>query len=483
MAESKTVTVVSLNGSNYPTWKVQCRMALMKDRLWGIVNETETTPSQTHGEKYAKFMSRRDRALATIVLSVQPSLLYLLGDPEDPVAVWKKLMDQFQKKTWANKLELRRKLYSLRLKEGESVQTHVKVMTELFEGLSVIGDPVGEEDRVVHLLASLPESFNMLVTALEANADIPRMDVVTERLLHEERKLKDREDSGPSHEKAMMSRFKKRSVECYHCGKMGHIKRDCRFLSAEKQKSRFNRQGKQRANKVTVNESSSDSEIEALMISHNMLSVSATRKWVVDSGASCHMCCDSGLFETLENLKHPIDVSVGDGHSLKATGRGIISLNMRLSFEKLTKCKLMDVLYVPKLSYNLLSVSKATEAGATTEFNELGCQIYNGSNKLIAVAKKTGSLYYLNCLTCIEKVNVVDQKTKEMIWHRRFRHLGMQNLQRLVRSKLVILMHQRSLIFVRHVWKASTTEVIFLLEVVEEPRSHLPSFIVIYVVK
>ena len=144
MAESKTVTVVSLNGSNYPTWKVQCRMALMKDGLWGIVNETDTAPSQVHGEKYAKYMSRRDRTLATIVLAVQPSLLYLLGDPEDPVAVWKKLMDQFQKKTWANKLELRRKLYSLRLKEGESVQTHVKVMTELFEGLSVIGDPVGE---------------------------------------------------------------------------------------------------------------------------------------------------------------------------------------------------------------------------------------------------------------------------------------------------------------------------------------------------
>ena len=87
---------------------------------------------------------------------------------------------------------------------------------------------------MVHLLASLSESFNMLVTALEANTDVPRMDVEMERVLHEERKLKDREDSGPSHEKAMMSRFKKKSVECYHCGKMGHIKRDCRFLSAEK---------------------------------------------------------------------------------------------------------------------------------------------------------------------------------------------------------------------------------------------------------
>ena len=54
--------------------------------------------------------------------------------------VWKKLLDQFQKKTWANKLELRRKLYLLQLKDGESVQKHIKAMTEIFDNLSVIGD-------------------------------------------------------------------------------------------------------------------------------------------------------------------------------------------------------------------------------------------------------------------------------------------------------------------------------------------------------
>jgi hypothetical protein len=56
--------------------------------------------------------------LATIVLSVDALLLYLLGDPQDPAVVWEKLTNQFQKKTWANKLALRRKLYSLRLKDG-----------------------------------------------------------------------------------------------------------------------------------------------------------------------------------------------------------------------------------------------------------------------------------------------------------------------------------------------------------------------------
>ena len=90
MAESRSVAIVPLKGSNYPMWKVQCRMALMKDGLWSIVNGTETIPEEREADKHAKFMTRRDRALALIVLSIEPSLLYLLGDPEDPVVVWKK---------------------------------------------------------------------------------------------------------------------------------------------------------------------------------------------------------------------------------------------------------------------------------------------------------------------------------------------------------------------------------------------------------
>ena len=43
------------------------------------------------------------------------------------------------------------------------MQEHVKAMTEIFEGLSVIGDPISEEDRVVHLLASLPASYNIII--------------------------------------------------------------------------------------------------------------------------------------------------------------------------------------------------------------------------------------------------------------------------------------------------------------------------------
>ena len=87
----------------------------------------------------------------------------------------------------------------MRLNDGDSVQEHIKIMTELFDALSVAGETVSEEDRVVYLLASLPESYSVLVTALEANVDVPKLEVVTERILHQERKLKDRSGGQSGH--------------------------------------------------------------------------------------------------------------------------------------------------------------------------------------------------------------------------------------------------------------------------------------------
>ena len=128
-----------------------------------------------------RYASRRDKALATVVLSVDPSLLYLIGDPVDPVAVWKKLEEQFQKKSWVNRLKLRHKLHTLRLKDGELVQDRIKIMLETFNELSIVGDAITDKDRVVYLLASLPESFNTLVTALGSNPTVPKMEILIQR--------------------------------------------------------------------------------------------------------------------------------------------------------------------------------------------------------------------------------------------------------------------------------------------------------------
>ena len=110
-------------------------MALMKENLWKIVEGSETAPdAEAQADLYAKFVQGRDRTLGTIVISADPLLLYILGEPKDPVEVWTALSEQFDRKTWANKLELRRRLFSLKLKKGGSVHEHIKQMTDIFDG-------------------------------------------------------------------------------------------------------------------------------------------------------------------------------------------------------------------------------------------------------------------------------------------------------------------------------------------------------------
>ena len=66
----------------------------MKARLWSIFNGTGIAPEAEVGKVVkVKCTAPCDSALVHIVLSVNPTLLYMLGDPEDPVAAWKKLSD------------------------------------------------------------------------------------------------------------------------------------------------------------------------------------------------------------------------------------------------------------------------------------------------------------------------------------------------------------------------------------------------------
>ena len=438
-----------------------------------VVNKEEVIPEldderrRESEEARRKFKIRYNKALTTIVLSVSPSLLYLLGDPEYPVKVWDTLENQFQKKSWANKLILKSKLSRMRLKENQSVSEHIKSMTEIFQELSIIGQPMEEEDRVVQLLTSLPKKFNVLVTSLLSNVEVPSMEMVTERIMHEDRKLKEVKEIETREIKNQAlyasrteSRVRREPPTCFYCGFKGHIKRNCdtfrkdqEKLEKQNMKRNQNRNNKLKENNANFSasklqeedEESSDSESGFCALGNHVLAsvtVEERKKWLVDSGASKHMANDEKQFDKLEELEKPEKIKVGDGFYLTATMQGEIKLKLKVN-GKIKTCTLRNVLYVPELSYNLLSVSKATESGKQVSFDDQGCEIKSKrTEEVLLQAVKRNSLYYANtieeettevanCAEASEKVS------KERLWHSRYGHLGDQSLLKLVKDDMV----------------------------------------------
>jgi hypothetical protein len=110
--------------------------------------------------------------------------------------------------------------------------------------------------------------------------------------------------------------------------------------------------------------SSSSSHGHALSssgFSFNTTSTSSSDEWLIDYGASYHMAKDRDIFSAL-NECNTKKIFVGDDRSLSVEGSGTVQVENN---------HFNDVLCVPSLSCNLLSVYKITHSGEgkTVEFS------------------------------------------------------------------------------------------------------------------
>ena len=71
-------------------------------------------------------------------------------------------------------------------------------------------------------------------------------------------------------------------------------------------------------------------------------------------------------------------------------------LKIAIGQNQIQRCELKDVLFVPELSYNLLSAPKITKAGKTMKFVSSDSTIFDGNQRVIATTQLIGSLYHLN---------------------------------------------------------------------------------------
>jgi hypothetical protein len=172
--------------------------------------------------------------------------------------LWDKLGKLYQSKSLVNKLFLRNKLYSLRMRDGDSVVEHLNAFNIVVSQLVSIGIKISDEDKCISLLCSLPDLWDSIVVAIGSNTTSFKFDEVLSSLLSEEIRRKNMEgkstnalfargrsqernrskfSSGRSNYKGRSKSPRKFVKVCWICGKEGHYKKQCRSKVEKKKGS------------------------------------------------------------------------------------------------------------------------------------------------------------------------------------------------------------------------------------------------------
>ena len=153
--------------------------------------------------------------------------------------------------------------------------------------------------------------------------------------------------------------------------------------------------------------------------------------WLVDSGCTNHMTSHSEWFRDLKELSSPGYVETGDAsmHPIKNVGSVPLQMN-----DGKVKC-LSEVLYVPQIARNLVSVGQCVEQNMQVRFNPTGVYIedYADGCKLITKGKRQGRMFSLNAtmpeISIAMFAHSMGLVADIDIWHKKIGHLNIQRLK------------------------------------------------------
>ncbi|KAL5758543.1 hypothetical protein ACOSP7_021154 [Xanthoceras sorbifolium] len=157
---------------------------------------------------------------------------------------------------------------------------------------------------------------------------------------------------------------------------------------------------------------------------------SSSKCWLIDSGCTNHMTYDRTIFKELKPTGIT-KVRIGNGGYISAKGKGTIEITTSSSTKTIS-----DVLYVPDINQNLLSVGQLIEKGFKISFENSYCHIYDAAGQEILQVKMRGKSFSFDPTEEEHIAYSTDVGITE-IWHKRLEHCHLQRMLKMKKNDMI----------------------------------------------
>jgi hypothetical protein len=364
--------------SNYIAWKDRMESVLEYNGLNEFIDKDVPKPDVADATNLDAWKKKVEKARRILLEGVRDHIVSNLHGKDTPYAMWNALTDLFQNSNDHRKLVLKDKLRKIKMEKGDSIPKYLTKFVQCRDEMGSVGITVVDDDLVRLALLGLPKSWHSYQDYVNAREKLSVWERLWSDLVQEEFKRNTRDGSSSKHDdeedfylatKARRGKEKKlhskseskgkkldlSKVKCFHCHKHGHLTTNC------PQKKKNKKVVGVAASEALASQFELDFSLIACMASSALGSV-----WYLDSGASFHMTGDKELFSDLEEKDLKMHIEMGDDGRYSTTSIGTITFQRELG----KPFQLKDVMHVPGLKKNLVSVTMLEEKGYDVVFSD-----------------------------------------------------------------------------------------------------------------
>jgi len=172
MTDDEKYKIPLFDETNYSNWKFRMQVLLEEHDLIDCVNKPldmlmEDLSAETADTQAITLRKRDRRCKSSIIQRIADSHLEYVKEKATAFEMWQVLSESFERKGVASQLHLRKMFLIMRYATTEMMASYFLKFDRQVRELKSTGANLNETDIVCHLLLTMPEEYNMVVTALE----------------------------------------------------------------------------------------------------------------------------------------------------------------------------------------------------------------------------------------------------------------------------------------------------------------------------